>query len=135
MHPQTHAHDTLCSILNALKDSLAALPQHIASSPSPAQSTKPTSSTSKPAEKSNPEEIARLQTTIAQLKEEIGQSLSLSPASLTHTYLNRTLNRTSPIANNQNPSSLRQLHRLATKDLCQHRRNEYGTHHCSYGRC
>jgi hypothetical protein len=85
MHPQTHAHDTLCTILNALKDTLAALPQHIASSPAPTQpltnltpASTSTSTSSKPTnEKPNPEETARLQSTIAQLKDEISQSLFL----------------------------------------------------------
>ncbi|KXN90668.1 hypothetical protein AN958_03953 [Leucoagaricus sp. SymC.cos] len=78
IHPPTHAHDILSHILRSLRDVLAALPLHIASSPAPTQtqapsttpSTSTSTSTSKPAE-ANPEETAHLQATIAQLQEEI----------------------------------------------------------------
>ncbi|KAF9454385.1 hypothetical protein P691DRAFT_692547, partial [Macrolepiota fuliginosa MF-IS2] len=65
MQPPTHAHDTLSAILNSLKDSLAALPQHIASAPS-------TSTTRLP--EPDHEEIARLQAVISQLREKVEQS-------------------------------------------------------------
>ncbi|KAF5361805.1 hypothetical protein D9756_002214 [Leucocoprinus leucothites] len=77
MHPPTHPHDVLSGILRSLRDTLAALPQHIASSPAPVAVPAPSSSTnnaaattSKSAE-SNPENVAHLQATIAQLKEEV----------------------------------------------------------------
>lgn len=87
MYPPTHAHDVLSATLRSLRDTLAALPQHIASASTPVQTISPVSSTntSTTTPKSTDfktEEIARLQVTIVQLKEEIGWSLSSSEGAL-----------------------------------------------------
>lgn len=62
MHPPTFAHDTLSSILISLRDTLAALPEHIVSSPS----------TSAKMALSEQGEITRLQEKVTQLREELG---------------------------------------------------------------
>lgn len=90
MHPPTHAHDTITQLLNSLKDTLAALPQHIATSTIPVQTQSATLSAPAPrptdSTNADPEEITRLQATIAQLQDELGQFLS-SPLSLSSLLL------------------------------------------------
>lgn len=77
MYPPTHAHDVLSATLRSLRDTLAALPLHIASTPMQSiSSSSPTNTSTRTPESTDPktEEIARLHATIAQLKQEIGWS-------------------------------------------------------------
>ena len=76
MYPPTHAHDVLSATLRSLRDTLAALPLHIASAPIQSISSSSTNTSTRTPESADPktEEVARLHATIAQLKQEIGWS-------------------------------------------------------------
>jgi len=76
MYPPTHAHDVLSAALRSLRDTLAALPLHIASAPIQSIPSSSTNTSTKTPESADPktEEVARLHATIAQLKQEIGWS-------------------------------------------------------------